>query len=84
MKGDIYERFAGFVTCASISRQSTHERPALVSIPVGTPFECIGIDFVEMDRSMQRWEPVCTCCIGLPYQMSRGVCLTGQEGQKSC
>ena len=31
--------------------QGSHERPALVTIPVGGPFECIGMDFVEFDRS---------------------------------
>ena len=51
MKGDIYKKCAGCVTCASVSGQGTRERPALVSIPVGGPFECIGMDFVEMDRS---------------------------------
>ena len=49
MKGDIYKKCAGCVTCASVSGQGTRERPALVSIPVGGPFECIGMDFVEMD-----------------------------------
>ena len=34
-----------------VNGQGTRERPALVSIPVGGPFECIGMDFVEMDRS---------------------------------
>ena len=37
--------------CITVSGQGIRERPALVSIPVGGPFECIGMDFVEMDRS---------------------------------
>ena len=51
MKGDIYKKCASCVTCASVSGQGNHERPALLRIPVGGPFECIGMDFVEMDRS---------------------------------
>ena len=51
MRGDVYKKCAGCVTCASVSGQGIRERPALVSIPVGGPFECIGMDFVEMDRS---------------------------------
>ena len=51
MKGDIYKKCAGCVTCASVSGQGARERPALVSIPVGGPFECVGMDFVEMDKS---------------------------------
>ena len=39
------------VTCASVKGQGSQERPALVNIPVGGPFECIGMDFVELDRS---------------------------------
>ena len=49
MKGDIYTKCVGCVTCTSVSGQETHERSALVSISVGGPFECIGMDFVEMD-----------------------------------
>jgi len=51
MKGDIYKKCASCVVCASVSGQSNRDRPALVNIPVGGPFECIGMDFVEMDRS---------------------------------
>ena len=51
MKGDIYKKCGSCVTCASVSGQGNRERPALVSIPVGGPFECIGMDFIEMDCS---------------------------------
>ena len=51
MKGDIYKKCSGCVTCASVSGQGTREKPALVNIPVGGAFECIGMDFVEMDKS---------------------------------
>ena len=51
MRGDMYKKSAGCVTCASVSGQGTSERPALVSIPVGGLFECMGMSFVEMDRS---------------------------------
>ena len=32
-------------------RDKAAGRPALVSIPVGGPFKCIGMDFVEFNRS---------------------------------
>ena len=51
MRGDIYKKFSGCVICASVSGQGTHEKPALVNIPVGGSFECIGMDFIEMDKS---------------------------------
>lgn len=38
----------------SLAHQSVdkvRERPALITILVGGPFECIRIDFVEMDKS---------------------------------
>ena len=51
MKGDIYKKCASCVTCASVGGKGPRERPTLISIPVGGPFECIGMNFVEMDRS---------------------------------
>ena len=51
MKGDIYRKYAVCVTCASVKGQGSRERPTLVSIPVRGPFECIGMDFVELDYS---------------------------------
>jgi len=34
-----------------MSGQGARERPALVNIPVGGPFECVRMDFVEMDKN---------------------------------
>jgi len=53
MRGDVYKKCAACVTCASVSGQGVCGKPALVSIPVGGPFDCIGMDFVEMDRSQK-------------------------------
>ena len=38
-------------SCASVQGQSFRSTPALVSIPVGGPFKCVGMDFVEFDQS---------------------------------
>ena len=51
MKGEIHKKCAACVTFASVRGQGCHKRPALVNIPVGGPFEFIGKDFVEFDRS---------------------------------
>ena len=51
MKGDIHKKCAACVTCASVKEQGSQEKPALVNIPVGGFFECIGMDFVELDCS---------------------------------
>ena len=51
MTGDIHKKCAACVTCASVKGQGSRERPALINIPVGGPFECIGMDFVELDLS---------------------------------
>ena len=37
------------VTCASVRGQGNHGRPPLVSISLGGPFDCVGMDFVELD-----------------------------------
>ena len=39
------------VDCASVQGQGVKGTPPLVSIPIGGPFECIGMDFVELDKS---------------------------------
>jgi len=35
MRGDVHQKRAACVTCASVSKQGVCEKPALVSIPVG-------------------------------------------------
>lgn len=51
MQGDIHKKCAACVTCASVKGQGSRERPALVNIPVGGPFECIGINLQRENRS---------------------------------
>ena len=46
LKSDIYK---SCVTCAFVRGQGNHGRPPLVSIPVGGPFDCVGMDFMELD-----------------------------------
>lgn len=43
MNADIYQVRGSCVTCLSTRGQERHPRPPLKSIPVGEPFECIGI-----------------------------------------
>ena len=51
MKGDIYKKCSNCVTCASVQGQGRRHTPPLKSIPVGEAFECVGMDFKEMDVS---------------------------------
>lgn len=39
------------IVCASIRGQELRKKPPLHCIPVGQPFECIGMDFKELDVS---------------------------------
>ena len=51
MTGDMYWKCSSCVTCASPQGQSRRSKPPLKSIPVSGPFECIAMDFNEMDLS---------------------------------
>ena len=51
MAGDVYQKCLSCVTCASAQGQSRRSKPPLKSIPVSGPFECIAMDFKEMDLS---------------------------------
>ena len=51
MRGDIYTKYQLCVTCASAQGHKRRHTPPLQSIPVGEPFECLGMDFKEMDVS---------------------------------
>ena len=51
MSGDILKKCETCVNCASVQGQSFRGIPPLVSIPVGSPFKCVGMDFVEFDKS---------------------------------
>ena len=51
MKADIFKVCESCVTCLSTQGQERRPRPPLKSIPVGEPFECIGMDFKEFDVS---------------------------------
>ena len=51
MRSDAHKKCEGCVTCASVQGQGHRERPPLKSIVVGGAFECVGMDFKEMDKS---------------------------------
>ena len=51
MSGDVRKKCESCVDCASVQGQGFKGTPPLVSIPVGGPFECVGMDFVEFDKS---------------------------------
>ena len=51
MRGDVYKKCELCITCASAQGQKRRQNPPLQSIPVGEPFECLGMDFKEMDPS---------------------------------
>ena len=46
MPSDILRKCESCVDCASVQGQGFKGMPPLVSIPVGGPFECVGMDFV--------------------------------------
>ena len=41
------------IQCASVQGQGYRGKPPFKSIEVGGPFECVGMDFLEMDRSKE-------------------------------
>ena len=51
MSSDILKKCESCVDCASVQGQGFKGKPPLVNIPVGGSFECIGMDFVELDQS---------------------------------
>ena len=51
MSSDIMRKCESCVDCASVQGQGVKGTPPLMSIPIGGPFECIGMDFVELDKS---------------------------------
>ena len=51
MKQDVYQKCLSCVVCASVQGQERKIKPPLKSIQVGGPFECIGMDFKQMDVS---------------------------------
>lgn len=51
MRRDVHQKCSSCVVCASVQGQERKVRPPLKSIPVGGPFECISMDFKQMDVS---------------------------------
>ena len=51
MRGDIQKVCETCIVCASTQGQERQKKPLLHCIPVGEPFECVGMDFKEMDTS---------------------------------
>ena len=75
MRDDIYQNCQLCATCASAQGQKRQQTPPLQSIPVGEPFEYLGMDFKKMNVSNQgnryalvlqdcltKWPEVCICC----------------------
>ena len=51
MRAAVYKICESCVVCASTQGQEWQKKPPLKCIPVGEPFECLGMDFKEMDVS---------------------------------
>ena len=51
LRSDVHKKCASCVTCASVRGQGSRGKPPLVSIPLGGPFDMIGMDFVELHVS---------------------------------
>ena len=49
MRSDIHKKCKSCIKCASFQEQNNPGRPPLKIIEVGGIFECIGMDFLEMD-----------------------------------
>ena len=47
----MYKVCESCVVCVSTQGQKRQKKPPLKSIPVGEPFECLSMDFKEMDLS---------------------------------
>jgi len=47
----VYRKCSSCVECASVQGQGNPGRPPLKSIVIGGPFECIGMDFLELDTA---------------------------------
>ena len=51
MRATVYKVCESCVVCASTQGQEHQKKPPLKCIPVCEPFECLGMDFKEMDVS---------------------------------
>ena len=51
MNAQIYKKYASCIVYASVEGQGFRGEPPLVNIPVGGVFECVGMEFVELDLS---------------------------------
>ena len=51
MHGDIQKVCETCIVCSSTQGQERQKKPLLYCIPVGEPFQCLGMDFKEMDTS---------------------------------
>ena len=49
MRADVHRKCSSCVECASVQGQGNPGRPPLKSIEVSGTFDCIGMDFLEMD-----------------------------------
>ena len=51
MNADALRKCESCVSCACVQGCSFVGKPLLVSVPVGGSFECLGMDFVELNLS---------------------------------
>ena len=51
MRQDAHHKCTSCMVCASVQGQDRRVKPPLKSIQVGGAFECIGMDFKQMDVS---------------------------------
>ena len=51
LKADVYKKCTSCIPCASVRGQGHKGKPPLMSIPVGGVFDCIGMDFMELDKT---------------------------------
>ena len=51
MSAQMYKKCVSCIVCASVKGQGFRGKPPLVNIPVGSVFECVCMDVVELDLS---------------------------------
>ena len=78
MRGDIQNVCETCIVCASTQGQERRKKPLLHCIPVGEPFECVAMDFKEMDTSTDGNRYICPGFPGLPYEVARSFPSEGQ------
>ena len=73
MRADVRHFCRSCLVCASRKDTGRKTRPPLKSIPVGGPFEMIGVDVLQLPRS-HLGNQYASGIPGLPNEMARSVC----------